>query len=86
MVFWVDEGRHNWSLVMVTYQSSEDQYRRSREDMEDYYEYDSDEKYYGEDDEYSDEDYYYAENKTKLTHTYPFWIGAAENTAYSCGV
>ena len=68
--------RHNWSLVMVAYQSSDDQYSRGEVEYGEDYEDD----YY-----YSDEDYY-AENKTILTLTYPFWIGATENAAYSCGV
>ena len=65
--------RHNWSLVMVAYQSSDD---HSREEMEedDYY-----------DDYYNDEDYSVG-NNTMLVLTYPFWIGTAENTAYKCGM
>lgn len=70
MIFWMDMGRHNWSLVMVSYRSSDDHSRQEAED-----DYDD---YYSED--------YNVENNTVLILTYPFWIGTSENTAYSCGV
>ena len=75
MIFWRDMNRLNWSLVMVAYQTSDDHYKYIAEE----YDYD-----YYEEDDYSNEEYY-AENKTMLIHTYPFWVGASDNIAYRCG-
>ena len=70
-------ARHNWSLVMVSFQSSDDPPGCSRGEDENDYEEDD---YY-----YSDRDYYVEDNDT-LIHQYPFWVGAAENTALSCSM
>ena len=69
--------RHNWSLVMVSYQSSNDfwVYRRGENE----YDYEDDDYYYGNED-------YYVEDDGRLIHQYPFWIGANENTAFSCSM
>ena len=95
----MDANRHNWSLVMVTYLYSDeilssDHYNEHGGQYEDEYYYED----VGEDSEddggdYKDneEDYTYsyeggdAENDTILTHTYPLWVGASQNTAYTCG-
>lgn len=101
MIFWMDANRHNWSLVMVTYLYSDeilsgDRYNEHGGHYEDEYYYEDvgedyeddgedDGEDYEEDYTYNNEDREAENNDTILTHTYPLWVGASQNTAYTCG-